>query len=255
MKIVVIGGTGLVGSKLVKRLRAGGHDALAASPGTGVDIITGQGLAEALTGAQVAVDVTNAPDWSDAAVMDFYKSAARNIFPAEAAAGVGHHVALSVVGTELLQGGGYFRAKLAQEEAVKAGAVPWTILRATQFFEFLGGIADAGTRDGTVLLPSILFQPEAAEDVAAALADIAEGAPVNGTVELAGPERFRLDEIVRRFLEATGDTRQVKTDSGAPYYGMDIDDERVLVPGGDYRAGAIRFEDWVSQPQPEGASS
>jgi uncharacterized protein YbjT (DUF2867 family) len=255
MKIVVIGGTGLVGSKLVKRLRADGHDALAASPGTGVDIITGEGLAEALNGAQVAVDVTNAPDWSDAAVMDFYQSAARNIFPAEAAAGVGHHVALSVVGTERLQGSGYFRAKLAQEKAVKAGTVPWTILRATQFFEFLGGIADSGTRDGTVPLPPILFQPEAAEDVAAALADVAEGAPVNGTVELAGPERFRLDEIVRRFLAATGDARQVITDSGAPYYGLDVDVEGVLVPGGRYRTGAIRFEDWVRQLQPEGASS
>lgn len=255
MKIVVIGGTGLIGSKLVKRLRADGHEALAASPGTGVDIISGQGLAEALEGAQVVVDVTNAPDWSDAAVMDFYKSAAGNIFPAEAAAGVGHHVALSVVGTELLQGSGYFRAKLAQEEAVKAGPIPWTILRATQFFEFLGGIADSGTRDGTVLMPPILFQPEAAEDVAAALADIAVGSPVNGTVELAGPERFRLDEIVRHYLDTQGDTRTVVTDANAPYYGLDVDDERVLVPGGDHRVGSIRFEEWVSQPESEGASS
>lgn len=268
MKIVVIGATGLIGSKLVKRLRADSHDAQAASPGTGVDIITGKGLAEALQGAQVVVDVSNAPDWSDAAVMDFFQTSARNILPAEEAAGVGHHVALSVVGTERLQDSGYFRAKLAQEEAVKAAAVPWTILRATQFFEFLPGIADSGTRDGTVVLPPILFQPEAADDVAA-LADITEGTPVSGTVELAGPERFRLDEIVQHFLDTKGDTRHVVTDAGAPYYGLDIDDERVLVPGGSYRKGAIRYADWLSQPptgqagtgqagtgqpQPEGAS-
>lgn len=255
MKIVVIGGTGLIGSKLVKRLRADGHDALAASPGTGVDIITGKGLAEALVDAQVVVDVSNAPDWSDAAVMDFFQTSARTILPAEAAAGVRHHVALSVVGTEQLQDSGYFRAKLAQEEAVKAASVPWTILRATQFFEFLGGIADSSTRDGTVLLPPILFQPEASDDVAAVLADIAEGPPVNGIVELAGPEQFRLDEIVRDFLDTQGDTRQVVTDSHAPYYGLDIDDERVLVPGGIYRAGAVRFADWVSSPPGQRAGS
>lgn len=248
MKIVVLGGTGLIGSKLVKRLRAAGHDALAASPGTGVDIITGKGLAEALVDAQVVVDVSNAPDWSDAAVMDFFQTSARTVLPAEAAAGVGHHVALSVVGTEQLQDSGYFRAKLAQEEAVKAASVPWTILRATQFFEFLGGIADSGTRDGAVLLPPVLFQPEASDDVAAALADIAEGPPVNGIVELAGPEQFRLDEIVRDFLGTQGDTRQVVTDAHAPYYGLDIADERVLVPSGIYRAGAIRYADWVSRP-------
>jgi uncharacterized protein YbjT (DUF2867 family) len=211
------------------------------------------------------VDVSNAPDWSDEAVMDFFQTSARNLLPAEEAAGVGHHVALSVVGTELLQGSGYFRAKLTQEETVKAAHVPWTILRATQFFEFLPGIADSSTRDGTVVLPPILFQPEAADDVAAALADIAEGAPVNGTVELASPERFRLDELIRRFLAKTGDTRHVVTDASAPYYGLDIDDESVLVPGGSYRKGAIGFADWLSQPptgqagagqpQPEGVSS
>jgi uncharacterized protein YbjT (DUF2867 family) len=248
MKIVVIGGTGMIGSKLVTRLRADGHDPLAASLGTGVDIITGKGLAEALDGAQVVVDVANAPDWGDAAVMDFFRTSARNILAAEAAAGVGHHVALSVVGTDRLQGSGYFRAKLAQEEAIKAAAVPWTILRATQFFEFIASIADLGTKDGAVLLPPIFFQPEAAQDVAAALADIAESAPVNGTVELAGPERFRLDELVRRYLSETGDPRQVVTDAHAPYYGIVVDDDDVLVPGGDYRVGATSFEDWLSRP-------
>src|SRR5512146_422841 len=188
MKIVVIGGTGLIGSKLVARLRADGHDPLAASPDTGVDIITGKGLAEALAGAQVVVDVSNAPNWGDAEVMDFFQTSARNILAAETAAGTGHHVALSVVGTERLQGSGYFRAKLAQEQTLKAGAIPSTILRATQFFEFVGAIADAGTKDGTVLVPPVLFQPDAADDVAAALADIAEDVPVNGTVELGGPE-------------------------------------------------------------------
>src|ERR1700751_2391872 len=250
MKIVVIGGTGLIGSKLVKRLRADSHDAQAASPGTGVDIITGKGLAEALQGAQVVVDVSNAPDWSDAAVMDFFQTSARNILPAEEAAGVGHHVALSVVGTERLQDSGYFRAKLAQEEAVKAAAIPWTILRATQFFEFLPGIADSGTPDGTVVRPPTLFQPEAADDVAAALADIAEGTPVSGTVELAGPERFQLDELVQRFLSATSDPRHVVTDVHAPYYGLEITDERALIPDDNSRIGATRFADWLSRSVP-----
>ena len=248
MKIVVIGGTGLIGSKLISRLRAGGHDPLAASPDTGVDVITGQGLDEALAGAEVVVDVANAPDWDDAAVMDFFRTSARNITAAEAAAGTSHHVALSVVGTEKLQGSGYFRAKLAQEEAIKAAATPSTILRATQFFEFIGRIADASTRDGTVPLPPLLFQPEAADDVAAALADIAESAPVKGTVELAGPERFLLDELVRRYLGETGDPRHVVTDPDAPYYGLELTDERALIPAGNARLGAIRFADWLSRP-------
>lgn len=265
MKIVVIGGTGLIGSKLIKKLRADGYDPLAASPNTGVDIITGTGLAEALAGAQVVVDVSNAPDWDDAAVMDFFRTSARNILAAETAAGIGHHVTLSVVGTDRLQGSGYFRAKLVQEEAVKAAAVPSTILRATQFFEFIGRIADSSARDGTVSLPPILFQPEAADDVAAALADLAEGAPVNGMVELAGPERFRLDELVQRFLSATGDPRHVVTDVHAPYYGLEVGDERALIPGGNPRIGATRFADWLSRSaanatthqsyQPEGASA
>ncbi len=215
MKIVVIGGTGLIGSKLVTKLRADGHDPIAASPATGVDIISGKGLVEALAGAEVVVDVSNAPDWGDAAVMDFFQTSARNILAAETAAAVRHHVALSVVGTDRLQASGYFRAKLAQEQMLQAGAIPSTILRATQFFEFIGAIADTGTQDGVVRVPPVLFQPEAAADVAAALADITEDAPVNGTVELGGPERSGLDEFVRRFLHAKDDSRPVVTDARA----------------------------------------
>jgi uncharacterized protein YbjT (DUF2867 family) len=207
------------------------------------------------------VDVANAPDWSDAAVMEFFQASARNILAAEEAAGVGHHVALSVVGTELLQDSGYFRAKLAQEEAVKAADVPWTILRATQFFEFVAGIADFSTKDGTVTLPPLLFQPEAADDVAATLADIAVSAPAGGTAELAGPDRFRLDELIRQYLTAAGDQRHVVTDPSAPYYGVVAKDEGLLVPSGSYRKGTVRFADWLSQhaanpakPQPEGAA-
>jgi uncharacterized protein YbjT (DUF2867 family) len=248
MKIVVIGGTGLIGSHLVKKLRADGHEPLAASPATGVDIITGAGLSEALQGAQVVVDVSNAPDWTDAAVMDFFQTSARTILAAEKAAGTGHHVALSVVGTELLQDSGYFRAKLAQEEALKAAPIPTTILRATQFFEFIGTIADTGTRDGTVELPPLLFQPDSAGDVAAALADIAEQAPVNGSVELAGPELFRLDECVRYVLGVKNDPRPVVADARALYYGIQVDDERALIPLGRARVGATRLADWLGQP-------
>ena len=246
MKIVVIGGTGLIGSKLVKRLRADGHEALSASPSSGVDIITGKGLPEALEGAQVVVDVSNAPNGEDAAVMDFFQTAARNISATEAAAGVGHHVALSVVGTDRLQDSGYFRAKLAQEEAVKAAATPWTILRATQFFEFLSGIADSRTKDGTVLLPPVLFQPQAAQDIAATLADIAEAAPVNDLIDLAGPERSRLDELIRTYLRAKGDPRHVVADPDAPYADAHVDGD-TLVPAGAHRQGATHFADWLSQ--------
>ena len=224
MKIVVIGGTGLIGSKLIEKLRADGHDAIAASPNTGVDVITGQGLAEALAGAQVVVDVSNAPDWDDTAVMEFFRTSARNILAAETAAGTRHHVALLVVGTDKLQGSGYFRAKLAQEEAIKAAAIPSTILRATQFFEFIGRIADSSTHEGTVPLPPLYFQPEAADDVAATLADIAEDTPVKGIVELGGPERIPLDDFVRRFLSAKHDPRHVVTDATAPYYGVHVDE-------------------------------
>lgn len=246
MKIVVIGGTGLIGSKLVKKLRADGHDPLAASPDTGVDSMSGKGLSDALQGAHVVVDVSNAPDWGDAAVMDFFQTSARNILAAETAAGVGYHVALSVVGTDRLQASGYFRAKLAQEEALKAAPVPCAILRATQFFEFTKGIADFSTRDGTVFLPPVFFQPEAAVDVATTLAGIAEGAPVDGTIELGGPERFRLDEFVQRFLSAKGDRRQVVTDVNAPFYGIAVD-ERTLIPGDNTRIGTTRFEDWLEE--------
>jgi uncharacterized protein YbjT (DUF2867 family) len=247
MKIVVIGGTGLIGSKLVSKLRADGHDALAASPATGVDVITGKGLSEAFQDARVVVDVSNAPDWSDAAAMDFFQTSAQTILAAEKAAGVDHHVALSVVGTERLQGSGYFRAKLAQEEAFKAASIPTTILRATQFYEFIGAIADFGARDGTVALPPLLFQPESAGDVAATLADIAENAPVNGTVELAGPELFQLDELVRWYLSAKHDPRPVVTDVHAPYYGIEVDDVRALIPGDSARVGPTRVEDWLGQ--------
>ncbi|HEX7160911.1 MAG TPA: SDR family oxidoreductase [Trebonia sp.] len=249
MKIVVIGGTGLIGSKLVKKLRANGHDPLVGSPDTGVDVITGKGLPDALAGADVVVDVSNAPDWGDAAVMDFFQTSARNILAAETAAGVGHHVALSVVGTERLQDSGYFRAKLAQEEMVKAAPIPSTILRATQFFEFIARIADFGANDGTVTLPPVLFQPESADDVAAVLSDIAENDPVNGTVELGGPERWGLDEFVRRFLTAKDDARRVVADVHAPYYGVNVD-ERTLIPGDNARIGTIRFEDWLRSSKP-----
>ena len=224
MKIVVIGGSGLIGSKLVEKLVRAGHDPLAASPDSGVDTLTGEGLAEALEAARVVVDVSNAPAWSDESVMEFFQTSTRNILAAEEAAGVRHHVALSVVGTDRLQESGYFRAKLAQEEAIKAATVPYTIVRATQFFEFLGRIADANIDGETVRLPPVLVQPEAADDVAAALAIAAVGAPVNGTVELAGPERFRLDELTRRVLSANGDPRIVMADADARYFGAELDD-------------------------------
>jgi uncharacterized protein YbjT (DUF2867 family) len=246
MKIVVIGGSGLIGSKLVQKLREAGHDPLAASPGSGVDTLTGEGLAEALEAAEVVVDVSNAPVWSDAAVLEFFLTSTRNILAAEVAAGVSHHVALSVVGTDRLPDSGYFRAKLAQEEAIKAATIPYTIVRATQFFEFIGRVADSNTDGETVRVPPVLVQPEAADDVAAALAVAAVGAPVNGTVELAGPEQFRFDELTRRVLGANGDPRVVTADGRARYFGAELDD-RSLVPGDDARIAPTRFEDWLSQ--------
>ncbi len=212
MKIVVIGGSGLIGSKLVEKLRESGHEALAASPESGVDVITGEGLAEALQGAEVVVDVANAPAWDDAAVLGFFQTSSRNVLAAETAAGVGHHVPLSVVGADRLSESGYMRAKIAQEETVKAGSVPYSILRATQFFEFIGRIADSSMDGETIHLAPVLIQPEAADDVAAALADVAVSAPVNGTIELAGPEQFRLDELARRALHANNDPREVTAD-------------------------------------------
>jgi uncharacterized protein YbjT (DUF2867 family) len=246
MKIVVIGGTGLIGSNLVEKLREGGHDPLPASPDSGVDTLTGEGLQEALEGAQVVVDVSNAPAWDDAAVMDFFQTSSRNILAAETAAGVSHHITLSVVGTDRLLDSGYFRAKLAQEETVQAGSVPYTILRATQFFEFIGRIADSSTEGDTVRLPPVLVQPEAADDVAAALADVAVSAPVNGIIELAGPEPFRFDELTRRVLSANNDPRRVTADVRARYFGAELD-EHSLTPGENPRIAPTLLEDWLSQ--------
>jgi uncharacterized protein YbjT (DUF2867 family) len=246
MKIVVIGGTGLIGSNLVEKLRKEGHEPLAAAPDTGVNTLTGEGLAEALEGAQVVVDVANAPAWDDAAVLDFFKTSSHNVLAAEQAAGVGHHVALSIVGTDRLPDSGYLRAKLAQEELVKAGPTPYTIVRATQFFEFIGRIADSATEGNTVRLSPALVQPEAADDVAGTLADVAVRPPLNDTVELAGPEALGLDEFARRLLSARDDPRQVTADVHAPYFGAELDDDS-LTPGESARIAPTRFEDWLRQ--------
>jgi uncharacterized protein YbjT (DUF2867 family) len=246
MKIVVVGGTGLIGAKLVNNLRQLGQEVVAASPSSGVNTITGEGLAKALTGAQVVVDVSNAPAWEDKAVLEFFETSARNLLAAEAAAGVGHHVALSVVGTERLLASGYFRAKMAQENLIKASSIPYTIVRATQFFEFMGGIAQFSTVGQTVHLPPALWQPIAADDVASGLAEVALGAPVNGMIEMAGPERAGLDEMVRRFLGATKDPREVITDADARYYGLVVNDQS-LTPGADPRIGPTFFEDWLNR--------
>jgi uncharacterized protein YbjT (DUF2867 family) len=245
MKIVVIGGTGLIGKQVVPNLRQRGHEVVAASPSSGVNTITGEGLAQALAGARLVVDVSNAPSWEDKAVLAFFETAGRNLAAAEAAAGVGHHVALSVVGTERLLASGYFRAKLAQEKLIKASRIPYTIVRATQFFEFVGAIAQLATAGQTVRLPPVLMQPIAAEDVGAVMADVALADPLNGTVELAGPERIRQDDLVRQFLKATGDTRTVVTDPQALYYGIAVNDQS-LTPGDAPRLGSTRFQDWLS---------
>ncbi|APG95630.1 SDR family oxidoreductase [Sinorhizobium americanum] len=246
MKIVVIGGTGLIGSKLVKNLRERGHEVLAAAPNTGVNTITREGLAEALDGAEIVVDVANAPVWEDKAVLEFFETSGRNLLAAEAAAGVRHHVALSIVGSERLPDNGYFRAKVAQENLIKASGIPYTILRATQFFEFVGGIAQAGTVGDEIRLSPALFQPMASDDVAAALTDVALAPPIKGTVEVAGPEAIPLDEVVRRFLKATRDARKVVPDVHARYFGSVLDDQS-LTPGSNARIGAIRFEDWLAR--------
>jgi uncharacterized protein YbjT (DUF2867 family) len=248
MKIVVIGGTGLIGTKLANKLRERGHEALAASPSSGVNTVTGEGLAPALAGAQVVVDVANAPNWEDNAVLAFFETSGRNLLAAEAVAGVGHHVALSVVGTERLLASGYFRAKMAQEKLIKASPIPYTIVRATQFYEFVGGIAQFATEGQTVRVPPVLMQPIAADDIAAVLADVSIASPLNGTFELAGPEPIRQDELVRQFLKATGDTRTVITDPKALYYGIAVNDQS-LTPGDNPRLGTIRFEDWLKQLQ------
>ena len=246
MKVVVIGGTGLIGKKLVKNLEQRGHEVVAASPSQGINAVTGEGLAPALAGAQVVVDVANAPNWEDRAVLEFFETSSRNLLAAEKVAGVGHHVALSIVGTERLPSSGYFRAKLAQEKLIEGGDVPYTIVRATQFFEFVGGIAQSGDDGKTVRLPSATLQPIASDDVAAALADVALSEPAGGMIEVAGPEAIGLDELARRFFKATGDKRQVTTDAAATYFGAAIDD-RSLTPGAGPRLGPTRFDDWLSR--------
>jgi len=246
MKIIVIGGTGLIGSRLVTQLRAQGHEAVAASPNTGVNSITGEGLAEALKGASAVVDVTNSPSWDDAAVLAFFETSTRNLLSYGAAAGVKHHVALSVVGTERMLASGFFRAKMAQEKLIKASSNPYTIVRATQFFEFVKGIADFSTEGNKVRMPSVLIQPMAADDVAAAVGRVATGAPANGMVEVGGPEKFHLDELVRNYLAATKDPREVVTDPKAHYYGIEVS-ERTLVPDDGARLSETRFETWLRQ--------
>lgn len=244
MKITVIGGSGLIGTKLVANLRRNGHEVTAASRSTGVSTLTGEGLAAALAGAQVVVDVANSPSFEDQAVMEFFEKGGRNLLAAEAAADVKHHVALSVVGTDRMLASGYFRAKMAQEELIKAAAIPYTIVRATQFFEFVGAIAQSGADGQTIRLPPALMQPIVSDDVAAALADVATAKPLNGTIDLAGPDPIRMDDLVRRFLVATGDTRQVVTDPQARYYGTPVNDQS-LSPGPHPRLGPTRFDDWL----------
>jgi uncharacterized protein YbjT (DUF2867 family) len=246
MKIVVIGGSGLIGKKVVTNLRRRGHEVVPASPSSGVNTVTGEGLAQALAGARVVVDVANAPSWEDDAVLAFFETSGRNLLAAEAAAGVGHHVALSVVGTERLLASGYFRAKLAQEKLIEASPIPYTIVRATQFFEFVGGIAQSATEGQTVRLPPVLMRPIVSDDVAAAVADAALAEPLNGTVELAGPELIRQDDLVRQFLSATGDARTVTTDPQALYFGIAVNDQS-LTPGDNPRLGPTRFANWLAQ--------
>jgi uncharacterized protein YbjT (DUF2867 family) len=258
MKIVVIGGSGLIGTKLVKNLRQQGHEVVAASPSSGVNAVTGVGLTRALAGAQVVVDVANSPSFEDRAALQFFEAAGRNLLAAEAVAGVGHHVALSVVGTDRLLASGYFRAKLAQENLIKASPIPYTIVRATQFFEFVGAIAQSATEGQTVRLPPALMQPIVSDDVAAGLAEVAIQPPLNRTIELAGPEPIRLDELVRRFLTANRDPRTVTTDARAAYFGTPVDD-RSLTPGAHPRLGPTRFADWLgratSNPRQQRTSS
>lgn len=246
MKIVVIGGSGLIGSKLAAKLRRAGHEVVAASPSTGVDTLTGRGLKEALAGAQVVVDVANSPSFEDEAVLRFFETSGRNLLAAEAEAGVAHHIALSVVGTDRLLASGYFRAKQAQEDLIEASPVPYTIVQATQFFEFLGGIANAGAAGSEIRLSHALVQPIAAEDVAAALAEIVNEPPAGGRVEIAGPEAVPLDDLVRRYLAATGDSRQVVTDANADYFGVRLDD-RSLTPAAGARLAPTGFDAWFGQ--------
>ncbi len=249
---MVIGGTGLIGSKVVSIFRERGHEVVSASPSSGVNTLTGEGLAEALTSAQVVVDVANSPSFEDKPAMDFFEKSGRNLLGAEKTAGVKHHVALSVVGTDRLTGSGagslsgYFRAKMAQENLIKASGIPFTIVHATQFFEFAKNIAQSGTDGSTVRLSSVLMQPIAAEEVSAAVADVALGQPVNGMIEVAGPDQIRQDELVRQYLSATGDPRQVVTDNKPLYYGIDVNDQS-LVPGDGARLGKTHYKDWLKR--------
>jgi len=249
MKIVVIGGTGLIGSKVVEKLKQNGHEAIAAAPNTGVNTITGQGLAEAMAGAQVVVDVSNSPSFEEQAALDFFQTAGRNITAAEVKAGVHHHVALSVVGTDRLQDSGYFRAKLAQEQLIKASPIPYTLVHATQFFEFLRQIAEFSVVDGSVRLPPVMFQPMAADDVASAVAKLALGEPANDVIEIAGPETFTLDEAIRQVLRHDGDDRDVVADPMAPYYGVQVS-EKTLVPGASARLGSTKLDWWLTHVPP-----
>src|SRR5213596_2212176 len=252
MKIVVIGGSGLIGSKVVTNLRQRGHEVVAASPSTGVNTLTGEGLSEALAGAQVVVDVAHSPSFEDKPALEFFETSGRNLLAAEKAAGVKHHVALSVVGTDRLLGSGpgslsgYFRAKMAQENLIKASGIPFTIVHATQFFEFVKGIAQSGTDGSTIRLSSVLMQPIAAEEVSAAVADVALGQPINGMIEVAGPDQIRQDELVRQYLKAMGDARKVTIDVNAGYFGIKVNDES-LVPGDDARLGKMHFSEWVKR--------
>jgi uncharacterized protein YbjT (DUF2867 family) len=246
MKIVVVGGSGLIGSQVVARLREDGHEVVAASPKSGIDTVTGAGLAEAVAGASVVVDVSNAPNWEASAVLNFFETSTRNLLAAEAKAGVGHHVALSVVGSERLPDSSYFPAKIAQEALIKASPIPYSIVRATQFFEFVAAIADAAAAGDTVRVPPATIQPVASADVARLVASVAEGAPIGGTVELGGPDRFTFEELVGRSLSARGDQRKVVVDPNALYFGDKVDD-RTLVPDDDARLGETRFENWLAR--------
>jgi uncharacterized protein YbjT (DUF2867 family) len=244
-KIVVIGGTGLIGSKVVTKLGERGYEVVAASPASGVNTLTGEGLAEVLEGASVVVDVSNSPSFEDAAVMNFFKTSTGNLLSYEASAGVGHHVALSIVGSDSLPDSGYMRAKVAQEKLIKESSIPYSIVRATQFFEFLNRIADEATDGDTVRLPPVRFQPMAADDVASAVSKVATGSPLNGAIEIGGPEQLRFDEFIRRSLSARNDPREVIADPHARYFGTELS-ERSLVPGDNALLGETRFEDWLS---------
>jgi uncharacterized protein YbjT (DUF2867 family)/nitrite reductase/ring-hydroxylating ferredoxin subunit len=254
MKIVVVGGSGLIGARLVTMLARDGHEVVAASRRSGVDAVTGDGLAKTLNGASVVVDASNSPSFEDTAVMKFFKTSTHNLLTAEASAGVGHHLALSVVGTGRLFGGGYFRAKLAQEKLIKASSIPYSIVQATQFFEFITRIADAATHGTGIRVPPVHIQPIAADDVARIVAKIATGAPVNGTVEIGGPEPFYLDELLQRVLGARHDPREVIADAHARYFGAELN-ERSLLPGDEAELGKIRFDEWLGQPAVAGGAS